>query len=206
MTGLLTRLLAPLAVATLVLVGGRPAGAVPIDFESLVDLEVVTGQFAGQGVTFGNTIALVDGSIGGSLNEVEFPPQSGWTVVSDDGGPMTLVFGTAVGVVSGYFTYNTALTLEAFSDTAGTISIGSISSLYNSNTAVSGDPGSSPNEFLQLLGLGPIGSVRITGAPTGGSFTMDDLSVDPVPEPGTLILVGSGLAAVWRVRRGRRSS
>lgn len=100
-----------LVAVVLVLLGAVPdrlSGAV-IDFESLGDLESVTGQFPG--LTFSSTISLTAGI---SLNEVDFPPHSGVVVVSDDGGPIQIVFASPVLSFSGYFTYVVPLTVEAF--------------------------------------------------------------------------------------------
>jgi PEP-CTERM motif len=101
----------------------------------------------------------------------------------------------------------TQLTLEAFSPAH--VSLGSITSAFGSNVALSGDPGSAANEFLQLAFASGLGSVTITGSPAGGSFVLDDalltaLPTDPqpVPEPGTLGLALLG-AAAWRAQRTR---
>jgi len=183
----------------------RAAWALPIDFESLNDLDPVTNQFAGQGVVFTNTTVLTSGAVGGSLDEFEFPPNSGVNVVFDDGGPMMISFAVPFTSVEGYFTYKTQLTLMAFSDTAGSIPIGggSVTSLFSSNLGMSGEPGSSPNELLQLAGIGPIGSIKITGAPDGSSFTLDDFNGAPAPEPASVLLLGSGLAGLL-LHRSRR--
>ena len=87
------------------------ASATTIGFESLADLDPVTTQFSPSGVTFANTIALKAGL---SLNDGEFPPHSGSVVISDDGGPMTMLFSTPVTQVGVFFTYALPLTLTAW--------------------------------------------------------------------------------------------
>ena len=182
----------------------RTAQALPITFEGLSDLDGVTNQFAGMGVVFSNATALIDGSVGGSLNEIDFPPRSGVTVVIDDGGAMMLVFTTPFTAVSGFFTYNTQLILQAFSDSAGTNLIGSVTSAFADNTGTGGNQGSSPNEILALSGIGLIRSIKITGDPGGSSFVLDDFNGAPIPEPASLLLLGSGLGGAWLARRRKR--
>jgi len=174
-----------------------------IDFDALADLDAVTNQFPD--ILFSNATILTAGI---SLNEFEFPPKSGSNVVFDDGGPMTLSFLTPVLGVSGFFTYLSPLTLSAF-DSGGNL-LASLSSAFANNMALSGDGGSSPNELLGFSGLGPIGSLTIAGDASGGSFVADNITFTPattaVPEPGTVMLVGSGLLALLGRRLLQRRS
>lgn len=170
--------------------------AVVINFDGLSDLEPVTNQFAG--ATFTNTITLTAGI---SLNEFEFPPLSDFNVASDDGEPISIAFSVPVLSFGGFFTYLVPLTIDAFD--AGNNPVGQALSAFNSNLALSGDPGSSPNEFLGVAFLGGIASVVITGDPFGGSFTMDDVSFESqvaVPEPTSafLLLTAGSLIGFWR--------
>jgi hypothetical protein len=192
---------------------GTPAvsQALPLDFESVEDLfgtgVVVDNQFAGDGVVFANTIALTAGL---SLNELDFPPRSGVTAVSDFGGAMRIDFTSAFYGVEAFFTYYVPITMQAF-DPSGAL-LGQITSAFSSNLApggLGGDPGSSPNERLALQTSSAIAYLLIAGDPLGGSFVMDDFDAQSTPpttsapEPSTSLLLGGGLAlaAAWRRRR-----
>lgn len=178
--------------------------AASINFDSLGDGEQVTNQFAGQGVSFQNAIALVSGI---SINEFEFPPLSNFNVVSDDGGPLSVVFATPQTSVFAFFTYSQSITMHAY-DSLNT-ALGAVSSAAGceSNLALSGTQGCTPNEQLSLSGIGAISRVTITGAVDGGSFVMDDFNFtsDPsspeIPEPSSFILFAGGLAALAAILR-----
>jgi len=131
---------------------------------------------------------------------------SGTVVVIDDGGPLGIVFGSPVASVAGFFTYLVPLTMMAY-DASGS-PLGAVVSSFASNSALSGDPGSHPNELLALSFPG-IASVAITGDPAGGSFTLDDLEYvgaggAAVPEPATLSLVALAAAGLALRRRPLR--
>lgn len=180
------------SVLALLLFSQVPAARAAINFDSLNDSDIVTNQFSG--AVFSNTIVLTAGI---SLNEFEFPPRSDFNVASDNGGPITISFTTPVLSFVGYFTYLVPLTLTAFD--AGNGQVGQAVSLFSNNLALSGDPGSSPNELLQVAFAAGISSITITGDQFGGSFTLDDAAFEPtaagVPEPHSLLLLTPALVA-----------
>ncbi len=197
------RSLALLALS-LAFVGMTDAASVTLDFEGFPDSAILTTQYLG--VTFTNAIILTAGI---SLNEFEFPPHSGVNVVSDNGGPMTIDFSSPITSFSGYFTYLEPLTLDGFN--AANSLVANAVSVYSTNDALYGDPGSSPNEFIQLSFTGSISSVTITGDPAGGSFVMDDATYSTVsslsvPEPSSFYLMLLGVTGLVVLRQQKLSS
>ena len=185
----------------LLISGAVSATTVTLDFEGFPDSTILTTQYPG--VSFSNAIILTCGI---SLNEFEFPPHSGVNVVSDNGGPMSIMFATPVTSFSGYFTYAEPLTIDAYDASSNLLT--STMSAYSNNEAMSGDPGSSPNEFLQLTSTTGMLDVTITGDPLGGSFVLDDATyVTPslaTPEPVFTPVIGvMVLLAVLCSRRSR---
>lgn len=178
------------------------AGIINVDFDTLTDGDSVTSQFAG--MVFTNTSVLTAGV---SLNELEFPPKSGSNVGFDASGPVTINFTAPVLNFKAYFTYLQPLFVRAFN--ASNNVVGSVSSLYSSNLALSGDVGSVPNELLEMSYAGGIKSISISGDPGGSSFVLDDISVETlsistVPEPAhmAVLLIGLiGLVAASRFGR-----
>jgi hypothetical protein len=174
------------------------AGTITINFEGLNSLEPVSSQFPG--LTFSNATILTAGL---SLDEFEFPPHSGVNVVFDDGGSISINFAVPVTSFGGYFTYATPVTLSAWDVFNNPLT--PATSLSSSNLLLSGDPGSSPNEFLGVSFSGGISQVTITGDPAGGSFTLDDVTLTTgstmIPEPSTLVLVLLGGILTFAVRR-----
>jgi hypothetical protein len=174
------------------------ADPIVIDFEGLPDSTLVTNQY--DGILFSNATILTEGI---SLNEFEFPPGSGFNVISDDAGPMTLSFAVPITTFAGYFTYSVPITITAF-DASNNL-LGSVTSLFSNNLALTGEEGSGPNEFLSLGFANGISLITITGDVSGASFTLDDLTVDGtvtvVPEPATFFLLFAGSSIVIGFRK-----
>src|SRR5687767_4543543 len=110
----------PLGFAVYLCPGSADAGPITIDFEALADLSSV-GTFY-PGVTFSNATVLETGI---SLNESEYPPQSGTHVVFDDGDAVRIDFASSIFGVSGFFTYSTPITLTAFDTSNNVLAVAS---------------------------------------------------------------------------------
>jgi hypothetical protein len=187
-----------LVIGLLIVSSRVEAASIFIDFEALTELDAVNG-LVGPDVAFANATVLTAASL---LNELDFPPKSGANVAADDGGPMRLDFATPLVSFSGFFTYEAALTL-AFFDTSSNL-LGTVTSSHTDNTG-SGGLGP-PNELLSGA-LAGAAYLTITGNPLGGSFVLDDVSIETAtvaPEPSILALIGAGLVAAIRSRRGGR--
>jgi hypothetical protein len=120
---------------------------------------------------------------------------------------MTIDFASPIVSFGGYFTYGEQLALSALD--ASKNPLPSVFSAFSNNEAISGVAGSTPNEFLSLNSTTGISSVTITGDSAGGSFTLDDVTVNTtsnvVPEPrgaalGTLVILAAAiyLRSRWR--------
>ncbi|HEX8609962.1 MAG TPA: hypothetical protein VF800_01570 [Telluria sp.] len=196
-----------LAVAALLAAAGPGlaiAGPVVHDFDRFADGTVLSSQYAG--LSFSQATVLTAGA---SLNELAFPPRSLDGVVFDDGGPITITFLTPVLRIGGYFTYLSGLTVSAYDVNGVLLDTGSAAYAINLADG-SGDPGSSPNEFVQVANAaGLISYVTLTSHAGGASFVVDDLTIEAgvaIPAPSTIALTFAGLCAALLVRfRLRRS-
>jgi len=173
-----------------------------INFEGNVDGTTINTTYTSLGVIFQDARIVTAGY---SLNETEFPPNSGIQAVLDVGGPIEMMFSTPVTAFSAFFTYNQSLTLLGYDSLKNLVA--SANSVFDQNFISSGN---SPNELTSLNAPGGITFVLITGSPTGNSFVMDDMSfgngqVVSVPEPSSsALLLACGLFLLGCVYKKRR--
>jgi hypothetical protein len=188
----MTRLRTLSVLAALPLWAGT-LSATTLTFEGLGDQQPVGSFYAG--VTFTNAIAAIAGQ---SLNEFELPPASGVTVALNDGGAMVIEWSAPVINFSGLFTYTAPLTLNFF--LGGSALGNSVASAFGNNLAISGEPGSAPNEAISFGGI-LFDSVLI-GVADGGAYGVDDVlfgegtGPQGTPEPATFLPVMMGLAGL----------
>ncbi|HTF45410.1 MAG TPA: choice-of-anchor X domain-containing protein, partial [Terriglobales bacterium] len=158
--------------------GGLSARGDTITFEGLADLQPVDSFYAG--VDFSNAVAHIAGL---SLNDAELPPASGSTVALNDGGPITIAWASPISQFGGQFTYTASLTLQFM---LNGVPVGTAISAFDNNLALSGDPGSSPNDPILFERAAGFDSVRIDSI---GSYGVDDVkfnaTIQAVPEPST---------------------
>ena len=184
------------AALVLTLAFVRPADAALIDFESLGLDEIVTNQFAGEGVVFGNAVTLVAFI---SLNEVDFPPSSGTNVISGLGAsPLAALLSPGVSHVSFQITTATIALVQFFD---------SLDVLLGQTTV---DPNLGGHTLVAFDSPG-IASVSIAGQSSENAFflTVDDFefsSRNAAPEPAAVLLLVTGLACMvpTSFRRRRR--
>jgi hypothetical protein len=116
-----------------------------------------------------------------SLNDAELPPASGITVALNEEGPITIDWNSPVTQFTALFTYTAPLTVNFF---LSGVPVGNSTSAFGNNLALSGDPGSLPNEPISFSGGGTFDSIRID---SDGQYGVDDIFFDTaaqdVPEP-----------------------
>ena len=173
-----------------------PSQANTISFEELTDGSPASDYYlVDKNIVFNSATVIVAGF---SLNELEFPPYDGDHVAYDESGAVDIAFEIPIRSVFAFFTYIHPLQMSAF-DPSGTL-LGSVTSAFGNNTALSGDFGSSPNEKLGIEWDSPlIKRIRVMGSPTGASFVFDGLNFTassfPLSEPSPILLLLGGVMA-----------
>jgi hypothetical protein len=171
------------------------------DFEGIGDGVPVDTFYSA--AIFADAVAV---EAGFSLNDAEFPPNDAATggdavAVPDGNGPMSMQLASAVTSFQGFFTHDLPVELDFF--LAGSL-VGSANSVFANNLALSGDPGSSPNELISFSSSGGFDDVVFN---VGAATAVDDITVDgsrssAAPEPSTALLIPAAAAAlIWAARR-----
>ncbi len=184
---------------TLMLISGPVHAFTTLDFEGLPDLYYYWGGNTNignylSGVTFGPDATILDQNIYG-YNSGEFPPRSGDAVLFTDEptqGLITAQFDQNVNFVSLWYTANTQIWLEAFDSGDG---------LIDTDTGLGGNFGQL--DYLEVSSsFFDIAYIQIHDG--GNTYTIDDLTFNPVPEPATVILMGMGLIGLYTRARKRK--
>jgi hypothetical protein len=189
----LASLLAPVLLAL-------PAGAVTtvfLDFESLADTEPVTTQFAADGITFGNAVALTAGM---SLNEIDFPPSSGTDVISGFGsGPLTISFLQPADSVQLNLVSAGQVTLSYF-DASNALILSNSTGSFLGVPIVTGTPA---GLAIAKMTLANAGGNADTFTVDNLLVRLDDREIPPIPEPSAFLAMACGLVTVGASLRRR---
>jgi len=174
------------------------AGSVTIDFEEYPEFTQITNQYsASDGVNFTNALQLV----APDYDYFDYPPHSGSGVITNDpNSPLMMTFtpGQAPYSLSGWFSSPSGITAMAYD------SHGNLLATFTGATLAANGTNPGTNAPFLLKGTGYISYVTFDDAIGPDGLTLDDLKWDPIPEPGTPMVMSTGLLAGFGIFLWRR--
>jgi len=172
-------------------------GQILLDFEGIPDAHYYFGgntNLGGyySGVNFGLDATILDAVIYG-YNSTDGPPHSGNAVLFSSTDPTIRMdfTGGFVNSVSAWYSSFTTFYMEAYNSSDVLLTSTSGPSILGSNSQLSL---SSPSFDIAYVLFHDYGD----------QFILDDIAYNPVPEPGTLMLLGTGLLGLGAFRFRRK--